>query len=228
MCADAFASRCFLTMRLLDERAKALIAAYNANPRCANRYNPAAEKIYRERLRIGDPLLPEFEPCIVYGLKRFDMGRVMGPDFSVRLRRSLQDVRTLPFVTTFRASCLSSVDLSFHGSEIMRAYQCLAPEGILHPKKQCHVAATKILHWLFPGLFLMMDSKVAQTFRSVFGVAYVKSTRPGYSAERYLQCLQLAQADIRLFGAARFEMLEANTPEARIFDKIAWASSAPS
>jgi hypothetical protein len=210
-------------MRLLDESAIAFITAYNAIPRCASRYNPAAEKVYRERLRIGDPLLAEFEPYIVYGLERFDMGRIMGSDFAPRLKRSLEAVRLLPFVAEFRDSRLSSVDLSLRGSEIMRAYQCLAPEGALHPKKQCHVAATKVLHWLFPDLFLMMDSKVAKMFRDVFGVPYVKSTQPGYSAEKYVQCLQLAQSDMRLFGAARFGMLEPNTPEARIFDKVGWA-----
>jgi hypothetical protein len=71
----------------------------------------------------------------------------------------------------------------------------------------------------------MLDSRVAGVFRDVFGVRFVKSTQPGYSAEKYLQCLQLAQDDIRSFGVERFRSLEVNTPEARIFDKIAWAAA---
>jgi hypothetical protein len=69
----------------------------------------------------------------------------------------------------------------------------------------------------------MLDGRVACIFRDVFGVRFVKSTQPGYSADKYVQCLQLAKDDIRSFGAERFRLLQANTPEARIFDKIAWA-----
>lgn len=72
----------------------------------------------------------------------------------------------------------------------------------------------------------MLDSKVAGTFRNSFGVKFSKSTQPGYSAERYLQCLRLAQEDIRSFGLEQFRLLEANTPEARVFDKIAWVAAA--
>ena len=214
-----------VTMPLLNQRAKELITEYNRNPRCAKRYNPAAEAVYQARRRFGDPLLPEFEPYIITGLKCFDMGRTMPMDFPSRLRSSLQAVRMRPLIGKFRECRLSSVDLSAYGSEIESVYECLARAGTLHPENQSHVAATKILHWLFSDLFFMLDSKVAGTFRDVFGVRFVKSTQPGYCAEKYVQCLQLAQGDIRSFGPERFRLLEAHTPEARIFDKIAWAGT---
>jgi hypothetical protein len=77
-------------MRLLDERANELIAKYNRNPRCAKRYNPAAETVYQARRRFGDPLLSDFEPYIIVGLKRFDMGRTMVMDFPTRLRNAMR------------------------------------------------------------------------------------------------------------------------------------------
>jgi hypothetical protein len=209
-------------MRLLDERANELIAKYNRNPRCAKRYNPAAEKVYQARRRLGDPLLSDFEPYIVAGLKRFDMGRTMAMDFPTRLRNAMQSVRGHPLIGEFREFRLSSVDLRAYGAEIESVYACLAHAGTLHSEDQSHVAATKVLHWLFPDLFLMLDSRVAGVFRDVFGVRFIKSTQPGYSGEKYVKCLQLAQSDIRSFGAERFRALEANTPEARVFDKIAW------
>src|SRR5450755_3850270 len=58
-----------VTMPLLNERAKEVIAEYNRNPRCAKRYNPAAEMVYRARRKFGDPLLQEFEPYVITGLK---------------------------------------------------------------------------------------------------------------------------------------------------------------
>ena len=98
----------------------------------------------------------------------------------------------------------------------------LAVPGTLDPEKQSHVATTKIFHWLFPELFLIVDSNVACAFRNHFGVKFRNSTQPGYSAERYIACLREAQRQIYSFGPERFRQLEAGTPEARVFDKIAF------
>jgi len=53
---------------------------------------------------------------------------------------------------------------SFH-DWITDAYGCLAAsgEGALHgdQAKQFNVGATKILHWIAPALFIMLDRKVA-------------------------------------------------------------------
>src|ERR1035438_5838719 len=209
-------------MPLLNGRAKELIAEYNRTPRCKERYNPAANAVYQARRECGDPFEPRFEHQIITGLKKFDMGRTMVEGFSMRLHCSLQAIRRKPQIDGWQDCRLSSVDLSAQGSQIVSVYECLASVGTLDPKKQSHVAATKILHWLFPDLFLMLDSKVAGTFRNLFGVRFSKSTRPGYTVEKYLQCLRLAQEDIRSFGPEQFGLLELSSPEARIFDKIAW------
>jgi hypothetical protein len=190
-------------MPLLNEHAKELIDDYNRNPRCKKRYNPAAEAVYQERRNLGDPLKLQFEPHIIVGLKSFDMGRTMVAGFDDRLRSSLQAVRANPLIGTFKEYLLSSADLSANGSEIESVYDCLACPGRLHPRKQSHVAATKILHWLFPDLFLMLDSNVARAFRNHFGVRLNESTQPGYSAKIYLTCLKSAQNEIRTFGADR-------------------------
>ncbi len=209
-------------MPLLNERAKELIAEYNRAPRCKERYNPAANAVYQARRECGDPFEPRFEHHIVTGLKQFDMGRTMAEGFSTRLHCSLQAIRRKPQIDGWQDCRLSSIDLSAHGSRIVSVYECLASVGKLDPRKQSHVAATKILHWLFPDLFLMLDSKVAGTFRNLFGVKFCKSTQPGYTAEKYLQCLRLAQEDIRSFGVEQFRLLEPSSPDARVVDKIAW------
>jgi hypothetical protein len=147
----------------------------------------------------------------------------MTADFPSRLRDSLQVLRKRSLIRKIGEFRLSSIDLPANSRDIEAVYECLALAGTLHPEHQSHVAATKTLHWLFPDLFLMLDSKVAGTFRDAFGVTFVKSTQPGYCAQKYVTCLRLAQAEICSFGAERFRRLEAGTPEARIFDKIAWA-----
>jgi hypothetical protein len=150
---------------------------------------PAEIAVYRARQTLGDPLAPQIEDHIITGLRKFDMGRTMAAGFSERLHSALQIVRAQPFVGAWREFRLSSIDLTEHQSEIVSVYHCLANAGTLHPEKQSHVAATKILHWLFSDLFLMLDSNVATMFRSSFGVQFSKSTQPGYSSERYIQCL---------------------------------------
>jgi hypothetical protein len=211
-------------MPLLNERARELIAEYNRIPRCRERYNPAANAVYQARRECGDPFDPRFEHHIIAGLEKFDMGRTMTEGFSTRLHCSLQVIRRKPQIDRWQDCRLSSVDLSAHGSQIVTVYECLARVGTLDPKKQSHVSATKILHWLYPDLFLMLDSKVAGTFRNLFGVKFLKSTQPGYTAEKYLQCLRLAQEDICSFGLEQFRLLELSSPEARIVDKIAWVA----
>jgi hypothetical protein len=152
-------------MPLLNERAKELIAEYNRTPRCRERYNPAANAVYLALRECGDPFEPRFEHHIITGLKKFDMGRTMAEGFSTRLHCALQAIRRKPQIDGWQDCPLSSIDLWAHGSRMVSVYECLASVGTLDPRKQSHVAATKILHWLFPDLFLMLDSKVAGTFR---------------------------------------------------------------
>ena len=211
-----------MSVPLLNERAKERITEYNQNPCCGQRYNPAAKVVYQATRRFVDPFEPQFEPYIIFGLGQFDMGRTMVAEFPNRLHCSLENLRKTTLLGKLRACCLSSADLSAYGSEIMSAYELLARTGTLHPTKQFHVGATKILHWLFPDLFLMLDRNVARAFRKHFGVKLRDTTQPGYSAQIYLSCLRSAQNEILSFGTDRFRQLEPDSPEARIFDKIAF------
>jgi hypothetical protein len=210
-------------MPLLNERAHELIAAYNRDAR-GKRYNRFAEDVYEGRRRLGNPLLPQFEAHILTGLRGFDMGRTMTAGFGDRLRSCLDAVRRESAVAGLRDSVLSRTDLIASRAVIIHMYGYLALSGTLDPKKQSHVAATKILHWLFPDLFLILDRNVARAFQKHFGVKLRDSTQPGYSAEIYFTCLEKVQYEIRSFGAERFLQLEPGTPEARIFDKIAFVT----
>jgi len=108
------------------------------------------------------------------------------------------------------------------GPDIENAYHCLAERGTLHETKSFDVGATKILHWIFPHLLIMLDQNVAHAFRSRLGVGFRKTTQPGYCAERYLECLVKAQVEIQQFDGNRFRALEPRTAVARVFDKIAF------
>jgi hypothetical protein len=213
-----------LRMPILNGSARELIDDYNRS-QAGRGYNRIATEVYKARYILGDPLSPQFEPSILDGLMGFGMGiAIKGGRDALKpgLQRCMDAVRDNTALEQLRDCRLSSVDLGTIRSVITSAYDCLALSGTLHPAKQSHVGATKTLHWLFPDLFLIVDSNVANAFREHFGVKFVKSTQPGYCSDKYFTCLQEAQREIQFFGFERFRQLEPMTPEARIFDKIAF------
>jgi hypothetical protein len=211
-------------MPLLDGSAKELIDAYNCGPE-GPRYNRVAAKVYAARLSHGDPLSPKFECAILDGLVGFGMARTIKGGCTTlkpRLQRCLDMARKSTVLDQFRDSCLSCADLDASRSAITSVYNCFAQSGTLHPTDQSHVGATKTLHWLFPELFLIVDGNAARAFHAHFSVRLRNTTQPGYSAAKYIECLQKAQKEIQSFGVQQFRQLEPMTPEARIFDKIAF------
>lgn len=214
---------------MILEDPESAVADYN---RRGCHYNLVAEGIYQMRANI-DPFSEEYEPFIIAGLIAFDMGRMMGQGdkyavggrgFRGRLRAKMRAIRLA--VGDLPASCLHQVDLAAGASAIETAYERLAEtgEGALNadPSDQFHVGATKILHWLAPSLFIMVDTNVATAFREHHRVNYRKGTQPGYTAKKYVECLQHAQTEIQAYGHEQFMQIEPNTPMARLFDKAAW------
>jgi hypothetical protein len=203
---------------MINHRAADYIALYNSTKR-GPRYERVAHRVYK--MRMGDPLRPEFEAEVIAGLKGFDMARTMKVGFPFRLSRAMEELRRIGGRMLMDAQ-ISSIEMDTHRELILKAYQCFAPAGTLDPAKESHVAATKILHWLNPELFIIVDSNVARAFRQRFSIAFRDTTQPGYTPEKYLACLRHTQNQIRAYGPERFRTLERGTPEARIFDKIAF------
>ena len=211
-------------MSLLDGNAGRFIVDYNHGP-AGPRYNSVAGAVYRAGLEAGDTLSQRFESAILDGLIGFGMGiTIKGSRFTLepRLRHCMEALRNQPAIRAFKGLSLSSADFRACESAIVAAYDGLALAGTLHPEDQSHVGATKTLHWLFPNLFLMVDSNAARAYRTHFAVGFRKGNQPGYSSGRYLTCLRQAQREIQMFGVEAFGQLEPGTPEARIFDKIAF------
>jgi hypothetical protein len=170
-----------------------------------------------ERASGFGPLSREFEPYLIAGLMGFDMRRTMGAadpystteGFGLRLSNSLQpleaDLRRLA------SERLATADLGSIGSVVKRAYDCIADRCAEGGK--FHVGATKVLHWLFPDLFIMLDRNAAMAFQEHHMVGFRRTTQPGYSAQNYFKCLELAKEEIVAFGVERFHALEPDTPD---------------
>jgi hypothetical protein len=144
--------------------------------------------------------------------------------FRRRLRAKLRIIREA--IGDLAASCLHQVDLAAYAGAIETAYNSLADAGEdslnADQSDQFRVGATKILHWIAPSLFIMVDANVATAFRAHHRVNYRNSTQPGYTAKKYLECLQRAQDEIHAYGFEHFVRIELTTPVARLFDKAAW------
>ena len=213
------------------------IIVTNANAKIARfndiglHYNLVANQIYEKRFTGSmEPFAKSFIPHIIAGLISFDMGRMMGykpyeikgDGFASRLNRKLQNVSLL--LKPLMNSALNEVNLQEYHAPIIKAYEALSAtgNGALHmdSRKAFHVGATKILHFLNPKLFIIVDKNAARAFRLGHNVPFRNMTQPGYSAERYIDCMQCARRDILAFGLDKFTALEPDIPITRIYDKL--------
>ena len=215
---------------ILDDPERA-VARYN---QLGLHYNLVADGIYRVLAGI-DPFSEEYERYIIAGLLAFDMVRMMGQGdkyavdggaFRSRLRAKMRTIR--PAIGDLPGSSLHRIDLASRAGAIETAYNHLAKEGPgalnANPAHQFHVGATKILHWIAPKLFIMVDANVAKAFRENHQVDYKRSPQPGYTAKKYVDCLRHAQDEICAYDLDKFMRIEPATPLARLFDKVAWVA----
>jgi hypothetical protein len=195
-------------------------------------YNLVADGVYSARNSCPSLFSEQFLPFLIAGLISFDMQRMMGSGaatqydpsadgFAARLMGKLESLKScLNHLVTKR---ISEIDLDVDGEAISSAYCLLASSGAgcLNQKgDEFHVGATKILHFLVPDLFVIVDRNACRAFREAHGVSYRNSTQPGYTPEKYLECLRHCQSDIASLGADGFLALEHGTPMARIYDKL--------
>lgn len=204
-------------------------------------YDLVANQIYEKRFVGGTaPFHTSFLPYIVAGLISFDMGRMMGKGlvakyeieaggFASRLNSKLQEIK--PLLDPLINLNLTQTDLPQHSDAIdaiKEAYNTLSAKGngALHENQtKCfHVGATKILHFLNPKLFIIVDSNAAQAFRDAHNVLFRNATQPGYSALSYIECMKCAQKDILTYGLEQFQALEPSVPITRIYDKLTFAT----
>jgi len=193
-------------------------------------YNIVADQIYKERLG-RDPFDESFLPYIIAGLISFDLGRMMGTErydvkrsksFASRLKCKLQRIQKETRIKQLLSFSLTQIDLELYKDDIDQAYNILSAPGRygLHNKgKFFHVGATKILHFLNPNLFIIVDSNAIRAFQKAHGV------RPKHSAELYRERMKHARSDIMEHGLKNFVALDKpGVPITRIYDKLTFVT----
>lgn len=219
---------------MITSNASSKIARFNAT---GYHYNFVAERIYAYRKQCPDPFGTDYLPYIVAGLISLDIGRMMGlgseqkydiskNGFAAKLFNKLQ--RLNGFIGHLMNISILDTDINKEKSSIKNAYDILSSKksGGLHSvkNKSFHVGATKILHFLNPELFIIVDSNAARAFHESHDVPFNNTTKPGYTAELYVKCMQHAQQDITTVEVNNFKKLEFSSPITRIYDKLTFAT----
>lgn len=197
-------------------------------------YNLVADACYRKRYELKDPFCDSYFPYLVAALISFDMGRQMGKGtkgkydpaangFATRLHCKLKVISYLLKRVINRT--IVSINLVENADVIKNAYNELSQKsnGLHSSNKSFHVGASKILHFLAPDLFPIVDSNAANVFRKECTILFQCTTQPGYCAERYIEVMEKAGDIVRSYGEDDFKALEPSTPMMRIFDKIVFA-----
>ena len=198
-------------------------------------YNIVADYVYERRKIMSDLFDIEYLPYLVAALISFDIGRMMGQGaktkydilaggFATILYEKLKIIKS--HIRHLIEINLIDVDLQSERSAIEAAYQELSVggKGSLNQRGgEFHVGATKILHFINPELFLIVDKNASRAFKCYHDINYRNTTQPGYTFEKYINCMSCAKADIIAYGLEKFCSIEPGTPIARIYDKLTFA-----
>jgi len=218
---------------MILQNAESKIARFN---QLGLHYNLVANAIYKER-ETANPLSDSYLQYVIAGLISFDMERMMGSGqetkydinaggFATRLHRKLQQVR--PLLEPLINLNLVEIDIQEHSDSIKKIYNALSckGDGALHDNstKEFHVGATKILHFLNPNLFIIVDSNASRAYRRSHNVPFLNTTQPGYSAKLYVRCMECVKKDILDYGLERFQALEEGILITRIYDKLTFVT----
>ena len=164
-------------------------------------------------------------------LENFDMKFIMRKDFSDVLFKKLQPLTSE--LQTLKNERFETVDLtSSKIKESMRAlYDALVEYGAnsLHiQQKRFDVGATKIMHFLHPELFIMIDSNVADVLKKYYSLPYRSGTLKEYSFDKYHHAMIIYRNEIKLWidsGKTLGELLSFDrqpTTVTRALDKCAY------
>jgi len=191
-------------------------------------YNLVADAVYRIRYSNLDPFDNEYRPYIIAALISFDMGRMMGSNaesrydtkgegFANHLVKKLNTIK--PYIDHLMDLRLDSFSLDYEKENIKMAYSILCTggkDGLNQRQGEFHVGTTKILHFMNPKLFIIVDSNAARAFKLSHRVNFRNTTQPGYSMDKYIECMEYARTDILKFGVDKFCSLDKGVPIARI------------
>lgn len=210
-------------MRHLLADARNRVRKYDAQAKAKVRYNPAATYAYH-KLAVGHiPRGTMAWLALERTLLAFDMGRQIGGVGTCKLRTSSQSLRNILSENALVLRPLLSVRLSVasvrrHRAKIARLFDLLAKCDGVVAGKRFPVGATKVLHFLNPELFQIIDKRVAETLRS--HQPALPRTATQYTGLTYVTALYFVAQSIRKYGQSKLWRIQSTQPTLRIVDKV--------
>jgi hypothetical protein len=164
-------------------------------------------------------------------LKKFGMARFgkMDDKFVDKLRKKLNDTKAI--LVKFRNLQIESQDWQRYEEDVKKLYDTLSvggKDGLSADGDRFDVGATKIMNFLFPELFVMVDKNVATTLTKL---GLVKFSRKGsthhYCFEKYWKVMRICYDELGQYKkhGDLSDLLKLDkwpTTLTRIFDKCAF------
>lgn len=226
---------------IILENAKEKIEYYNNLP-SAKTYNDAYKEVLNARkgnsslINEDGSVSKESLEIIDYALRKFRMGRQIGRRkegmFLEKLSNKLNLDESKTILKKLRNLRIESNGWKDVKDDIQKLYNELSKGGsdsFDAKGKRFGVGASKIMNFLFPELFVMVDSNVANTLNQ-FG--YIKIPRKGYtyyfSFEFYWEIMEICRKELEEYQKRHgnlqrlLDMDDKPTTLTRIFDKCAF------
>ena len=193
-------------------------------------YNLVAAAIYAVRPQTCEQLIErEFLRKVVAGLVVFDMKPRMHSGiysfdapgaFAHSLQSELIQCIQDPEIAQLLTANLAGFAFSEQQLRAIRSIYALLSRAQFLGKngKRFDVGATKILHFLNPHLFPILDRNVASAMREMGYIPFTKTTQPGWSPGRYIEMMRVIQIEIESSG---LPWADPRLP-IRLFDKAAF------
>lgn len=180
------------------------------------------KSLVRESGRVGDKFLGMIEEAL-RGYFGMDRGGRMGDkeEFLKRLKDKLNSGEIKRVLIKLRDLCIIYAKLQDYESDVKQLYETLSnPEnGLSTGKAYFCVGATKIMHCLFPELFVMLDKYVG------CALGYLPGEYNNFEA--YWATMNICRQELKewqeLYGStdSLLELDQKPTTLTRIFDKCA-------
>jgi len=139
------------------------------------------------------------------GLKRFEMARFgkMDSKFRDRLKNKLQRSDIKAILVKFKNLRIESQDWQKYRDDVKKLYDTLSAggnDGLSADGNRFDVGATKIMNFLFPELFVMVDKKVAKTLTEL---ELIRFSRKGgtycFCFEKYWKIIKICYAELEQY-----------------------------
>jgi hypothetical protein len=221
---------------IILENAKDKTDKYNRWKRAHELYNPAYGRLlteYSERasfIESSGKVWANTVSIIKVTLEAFDMKRYLRIGFEDTLSERLGSLSSV--LRELREEKLQTISLgsSQMTDYVKTLYDELAksgPDSFDFMKRRFDVGATKVMNFLLPELFIIVDSNVAEVLKKYYSLPYEDGALKGYSSEKYSRAMQVYKDEIRDWmssGKTTKELLSYDvqpTSIPRVIDKCA-------